>query len=90
MPRPSQTRSSTDELPPLYLSDEQMSAVLAASHPIAPARRVDFFVDVVRELSALPMVGDGVVHRVIVDVQRRYFDAPLEADERHRVGKYGR
>jgi hypothetical protein len=30
-------------------------------------------------LAGLPEVGDGIVHRVIVEVQRRYFDPPDDA-----------
>jgi len=53
-----------------------MSAIFAASHPLPPDRRSDFLVDVARELAALREVGDGAVHRVIVETQRRYFDPP--------------
>ena len=71
---------------PIKLSDEAMSAVLAASHPIAPDRRADFLADVARELAALPLVGDGIVHRVITVVQRKYFDPPRDTgfDISHR------
>ena len=90
-----ETRRSTDQspdLPPLALTDAQMSAIWAASHPIAPDRRVDFLTDVVRELAALPMVGDGVLHRIVTAVQRKYFDPPLESHHgrSHGVGKYAR
>jgi hypothetical protein len=76
MPSPSlATRSPPDELPqPVRLTDEQMSAILAASHPIAPARRSAFLADVARELAALREIGDGALHRVIMAAQKRYFD----------------
>jgi hypothetical protein len=69
-----------------------MSAVLAASHPLPPASRSAFLADVAVALSRLPELGDGVVHRVIMDVQRRYFDSPLESHHGHvkGVGKYAR
>jgi hypothetical protein len=92
MPSPSLARTrSPDELPqPVRLSDEQMTAVFAASHPLPPDRRSDFLADVARELAALPMIGDGALHRVIMAVQRRYFDPPLESHHgaRKHVGKY--
>jgi hypothetical protein len=93
-PAPALTRP-TDELPPqpvVHLTDAQMAAVLAASHPLAPERRSDFLVDVARELAALPAIGDGAVHRVVMVVQRKYFDPPLDARTTHgaHAGKYGR
>jgi hypothetical protein len=66
---------------PIALSDEQVTAIFAAAHPLAPDRRSDFLADVARELSQLPMVGDGTVHRVVMVVQRRYFDPPDLAHE---------
>jgi hypothetical protein len=53
-----------------------MTAILAASHPLPPNCRSAFLADVARELAALPMIGDGILHRVIMDVQRRHFDPP--------------
>jgi hypothetical protein len=67
---------------PIALSDEQMSAVLAASHPLPADRRNDFLADCARELARLPVVGDGVLHRIIMQVQRRHFDPPTQT-ERH-------
>lgn len=61
---------------PIQLSDQQMDAIFAASHPLPPDRRSDFLAAVARELATLPLVGDGAVHRIIMDVQRRYFDPP--------------
>jgi hypothetical protein len=61
---------------PIRLSDEQMSALLAASHPLPPASRSAFLEHCARELSRLPEIGDGAVHRTIMAVQRIYYDAP--------------
>jgi hypothetical protein len=81
---------STDELArPVRLTDAQASAVFAAAHPLASDRRSDFLTDVARALSRLPMVGDGAVHRVVIDVQRKYFDPPIETAA-HHGGKYSR
>jgi hypothetical protein len=58
-------RTSSNELQhPVRLSDEAMTAVLAASYPM-PADRRGLLVAVARELAGLPEVGDGVVHRVV-------------------------
>ena len=67
---------------PIRLSDDQMPAVLAASTPLPPDLRAAFLETCAREISALPMVGDGALHRVIMQVQRQYFDAP-DLSDRH-------
>jgi hypothetical protein len=86
-------RPTDDELPrPVHLSDEAMSAILAASYPLPPDRRSDFLVDVARELARLPQVGDGVAHRVVTMVQKKYFDPPIEDHRGAHAGsgKYSR
>jgi hypothetical protein len=70
-------------MPPIALSEDQMLAVLAASHPVAPHLRSAFLEHCARELANLPAIGDGVVHRTIVAVQRQYFDPP-------HLGTYGK
>jgi hypothetical protein len=60
---------------PITLSDDELSAVLAAARPIPPDRRDGFL----RELAlALQhgQLGPGALHRAIVAVQRKYFDPP--------------
>jgi len=71
---------------PIALSDDQMSALLAASYPLPPECRSAFLEACARELARLPEIGDGALHRVIMAVQREHFDAPLET--RTGVGKY--
>ena len=71
---------------PLHLTDEQMNAVLAAAHPLPPAARGPFLEDVARELSRHPTLGDGLLHRTIMVVQRRHFDPPEFATD--NGGKY--
>jgi len=76
-------------MPPVRLSDEQMSALLAASHPLQPESRSAFLEHCARELARLPIVGDGALHRVIMQVQREYFDLPnLSVGTHGRVSKY--
>jgi hypothetical protein len=50
--------------------------VLAASYPLPPAARSAFLEHCPREIANLPELGDGVLHRTIVRVQRMYFDPP--------------
>jgi hypothetical protein len=73
---------------PIALNDDQMSALLAASYPLPPDSRSAFLEHCARELARLPVIGDGAVHRVVMNVQRLYFDAPLET--RSGTGKYHR
>jgi hypothetical protein len=72
-------------MPPLSLSDAELTAIMAAARPLQPCDRDRFLKDIAAELAALPMLGDGAVHRAIVTVQRRHFDPP---DLRAAVGKY--
>jgi len=76
-------------MPPICLSDEQMSALLAASHPLPPNSRSAFLEHCARELARLPIVGDGVLHRIVMQVQREYFDPPdLSTATHSRTSKY--
>jgi hypothetical protein len=63
---------------PIALTDEQLSAVMAAAQPLAPADRSAFLEDVAAALTALPIVGDGAVNRVVREVQSRYFRPELD------------
>jgi hypothetical protein len=72
---------------PLSLSDSELAAIMDACRPLQPCDRDRFLKDIAAELAALPMLGDGAVHRAIAVVQRRHFDPPdLRAAE--RGGKY--
>ena len=64
---------------PFALTDVKMFAILAAAHPLPPDRRSDFLVDVARELAALPIVGDGALHRVVMATQRKFI-LPFEQE----------
>src|SRR5262245_28668718 len=64
------------DISPVSLTDIQMDAVLAAAHPLAPDRRSAFLAEVARTLASERVIGDGLLHRVIMHVQRQYFDPP--------------
>jgi hypothetical protein len=72
-------------MPPISLSDSELAAIMNAASALQPHARDRFLRDIAAELAALPMLGDGAVHRAIVVVQRRHFDPP---DLRVAVGKY--
>jgi hypothetical protein len=63
-------------MPPLSLTDAELQAVMAACRPLQPRDRDLFLKDVAAEIAALPMCGDGAVHRIIREVQRRHYDPP--------------
>jgi hypothetical protein len=54
---------------PIALTDSQLSAVMTAAAPLAPGDRGPFLEAVVAALEGRE-VGDGLLHRVIAEVQR--------------------
>jgi hypothetical protein len=76
---------------PIALTDEQLSAVMRAAAPLLPQDRSAFLEDLARELTALPDIGDGVLHRTIASVQRKHWSPPREtghnATPRHGSSK---
>jgi hypothetical protein len=74
----------TPLLSPIALSEAQMSALLAASHPLPPDCRSAFLEHCARELAQLPMVGDGAVHRVIMRCGPRIAGVRLTRSHRRR------
>jgi hypothetical protein len=70
---------------PIRLTDSELAAVMNAARPLQPHQRDGFLQDIAAELTKLPAVGPGALHRVITLVQRRHFDAP---DLRISAGKY--
>jgi hypothetical protein len=68
---------------PVKLTDEQMDALMRAAAPLAPRDRKPFLEDVARALNGRE-VGPGLLHRVVVEVQRRYWDPPLTHPGKYR------
>jgi hypothetical protein len=75
--------------PPIALSEAQMLALPAASHPLPPDARPAFLEACAKEIAALPELGDGALHRTIVRVQKMYFDPPDIDGRMPRVSKWG-
>jgi hypothetical protein len=73
---------------PLALSDEQIDALTRIAAPLAPKDRTTFLADVVRAVDGQEL-GDGMLHRIAVECQRRYWSPPA-VDGRHIGGKHGR
>jgi hypothetical protein len=67
---------------PIALTDAQLDAVFNAARPLAVADRDAFLQAVAEALQGHREIGDGDVARAVREVQRRFFDPPLETDER--------
>ena len=61
---------------PLALSDDEMTAILAAAAPLDPADRTPFLEVVVSAVAALDPRGPGSVFRTIREVQGRFSARP--------------
>ena len=70
-------QTEANQPPPIALTEAQMCALLAASYPLPPAARPAFLEACAKEIANLPELGDGVLHRTIVRVQRMFFDPPV-------------
>ena len=76
-------------MPPVKLTDDEMSAVIIAAQPIPIGRRDAFLQDVAKFLRGCAEVGPGHVHRAIEQAQRAHFDPPqLLAGKQVGAGKY--
>jgi hypothetical protein len=63
-------------MPPIALTDAQLTAVFDAARPLAVASRDAFLLDLAAALQGIPEPGDGDVARAIRAVQRKHFDPP--------------
>jgi hypothetical protein len=62
---------------PLAFSDQQIDAILRAAGPLAPGDRTTFLEEIAAKLAGLTL-GDGIVFRVIREVQGRYLNPPAK------------
>ena len=60
---------------PLAFSDQQLDAILRAAGPLAPGDRTGFLEEIAAKLDGQAL-GDGLVFRVIREVQARYLTPP--------------
>jgi hypothetical protein len=83
--------TEANQSPPIALSEAQMSALLAASYPLPPTARAAFLEHCARELANVSELGDGILHRMIMRVQKLYFDPPdLDTGRMPRISKWER
>ena len=64
---------------PLQLNDDEMSVLLSLAGPIDQQRRPQFLQEVAAELEVKRQageIGEGSVHRLARQIQRRFFDPP--------------
>jgi hypothetical protein len=64
-------------LMPIALTDSEMDIVFDAARPLAVQDRDAFLKDIAERLTALPHLGDGIVHRVCAEVQRQHWNPPV-------------
>jgi hypothetical protein len=63
----------------LDLTPDERAAIKTAALPIPRDRKATFKQAVIAALADLPTRGPGIVHRIIVEAQRRYIDPPRVA-----------
>jgi hypothetical protein len=63
-------------MPPIALSDSQLAAVMTAARSLPPWRRDAFLRAIADDLSCLPEIGPGDIHRAIRAAWRIHFDPP--------------
>ena len=59
-------------MPPLSLSDEELSLLRSLAEPVAYGRRREFLLSVAAALERCPQPGPGATYRIARDVQRRF------------------
>jgi hypothetical protein len=74
---------------PLALTDEQLDLLHRMAWPLAPADRSPFLEAVAEALQG-QTIGDGVVHRVAVEAQRRFWTPPLDERRARAPRKWAR
>jgi len=77
---------TTGNSPMLALTDEQLDVLHRIATPLSPHDRQSFLQDVARALDGREL-GPGIVHRIAVECQRRYWTPPA-IDGAPHGGKY--
>lgn len=63
---------------PIRLTDCEMDALMAAAHPLPPDRRGPFLEAAAAALAgAGAELGPGLTHRIVAQIQRQFWDAPI-------------
>ena len=70
-------RPPSNSAMPVSLSDAELATVMDGARPLAPNERAAFLREVAAELVMHPKpLGPGTVHRLVREMQRRYFKRP--------------
>jgi hypothetical protein len=76
-------------MPPIRLSDSELDLIPRLAWPLSPDDRGPYLEAVAQALQAQPALGDGVIHRVAVECQRRFWTPPdLSVGAPARTSKY--
>jgi hypothetical protein len=69
------------------LTDSELDCVMNAARPLDVSARGAFLREVASALASCPAIGDGVVHRVVAEIQHRHFRPPEfgDGEARRRV-----
>jgi hypothetical protein len=65
-------------MPPLALTDEQLTTLMRLAAPLPPIDRAQFFSEVASKLAECPeeLRGDGTIARIGAEIQKRYWCPP--------------
>jgi hypothetical protein len=75
-------------MPPVRLTDDELTAVFAAAAPLPIECRDAFLQEVAQSLAACPVIGPGSVYRAAAEVQARYWSPPDLGATRGEQSKY--
>jgi hypothetical protein len=63
-------------VPPFSFSDSELDVLLVLAQPLAPSQRGAFLQAVAEAVAREPARGDGVVHKIGVEMQARFRALP--------------
>jgi hypothetical protein len=63
-------------MPPIALTDAQLTAVFDAATPLSLASRDAFLLDLAAALQGQENLGDGTLFRLLRELQGKHLDAP--------------
>jgi hypothetical protein len=75
-------------MPPLALTDSQISAIMALAHPLSPDQRSRFLEMLATRLNGRGEIGDGTLYQLCRELQRQHFSPP--SFDRDTGGQYDR
>ena len=70
--------------PPLALTDSQITTIMQLVRPLLPAQRTAFLELLAAKLNGKREIGEGELYQICRELQRQYFDPPIENRGRPR------